>query len=202
MLAVLLQGFLLGLAYVAPIGMQNVYVINNGLTLSKRKAYMVAFIIAFFDITLAFACFYGIGFIMEQYNWIRYTILLLGSIAMFIIGFQLIKTKDNLDLGSFKKQSIKTIIITSMVVTWFNPQAIIDGTLLLGGFRATLTEFSEYFILGVSIASLSWFLIVTTLVTSLKHAFNNKVIRIINIVCGTAILFFGFKLLYTFITTI
>ena len=35
---ILLQGFLVGLAYVAPIGMQNAYVINSAAKLKKSKA--------------------------------------------------------------------------------------------------------------------------------------------------------------------
>jgi L-lysine exporter family protein LysE/ArgO len=44
------------------------------------------------------------------------------------------------------------------VVTWFNPQAIIDGTMMLGAFRATLSGTEGYlFICGVATASLLWF---------------------------------------------
>ena len=55
-----LQGFLMGLAYVAPIGLQNLFVINTALTQTRRRAYATAFIVMFFDITLALACFFGI----------------------------------------------------------------------------------------------------------------------------------------------
>ena len=61
----LFQGFLLGLAYVAPIGMQNIYVINSAIKSEKLKAYQVALVTSFFDISLALACFFGIGLIMN-----------------------------------------------------------------------------------------------------------------------------------------
>jgi L-lysine exporter family protein LysE/ArgO len=39
-----------------------------------------------------------------------------------------------------------------------NPQAIIDGTLLFGGFRASLlTDAINAFIIGVALASSTWF---------------------------------------------
>lgn len=53
----LFQGFLLGLAYVAPIGMQNMYVINSAIKSGKGRAFQVALITSFFDISLALACF-------------------------------------------------------------------------------------------------------------------------------------------------
>lgn len=62
-----LQGLALGLAYVAPIGMQNLFVINSALTQPRWRALLTALIVIFFDITLAMACFFGIGLIMQKY---------------------------------------------------------------------------------------------------------------------------------------
>lgn len=50
-----LQGLTLGLAYVAPIGMQNLFVINSALTQPRWRALLTALIVIFFDITLAMA---------------------------------------------------------------------------------------------------------------------------------------------------
>ena len=62
----LIQGFLLGMSYVAPIGMQNLYVINSALSNKFRRAITVCVITIFFDITLALVCFFGIGMIFEK----------------------------------------------------------------------------------------------------------------------------------------
>lgn len=51
-----LQGLTMGLAYVAPIGLQNLFVINTALTQSRRRAAATALIVIFFDISLALAC--------------------------------------------------------------------------------------------------------------------------------------------------
>ena len=56
-----LQGLTIGLAYVAPIGMQNLFVINSALTQPRRRALLTALIVIAFDISLALACFFGIG---------------------------------------------------------------------------------------------------------------------------------------------
>ena len=55
------QGLTMGLAYVAPIGMQNLFVINSALTRTRRNALITAVIVIFFDIVLSLACFFGIG---------------------------------------------------------------------------------------------------------------------------------------------
>lgn len=54
----LLKGLLFGLAYVAPIGMQNLYVINTALDQPRHRAYLIAGIVIFFDISLSLACFF------------------------------------------------------------------------------------------------------------------------------------------------
>ena len=51
-----LQGLTIGLAYVAPIGMQNLFVINSALTQPRRRALLTALIVIAFDISLARAC--------------------------------------------------------------------------------------------------------------------------------------------------
>lgn len=90
-------------------------------------------------------------------------------------------------------------ITSACVVTWFNPQAIIDGTMVLGACRATLSsEAGLYFILGVTSASFCWFMGLSIFISLFSHKFNNKVLRVINIVCGIVIIFYGLKLLLNF----
>ena len=92
------------------------------------------------------------------------------------------------------------IITTACVVTWFNPQAIIDGTMLLGAFRADLPgDAGLMFITGVCMASLTWWFGMSTIVNLLNSKISNKALRIINIVCGAIITFYGLKLFWSFI---
>ena len=43
-----LQGLTMGLAYVAPIGLQNLFVINTALTQPRKRVYATALIVIFF----------------------------------------------------------------------------------------------------------------------------------------------------------
>ena len=65
-----LQGLTMGLAYVAPIGLQNLFEINTALTQPKPRVYMTALIVIFFDATLGVACFFGIGALMQASVWL------------------------------------------------------------------------------------------------------------------------------------
>ena len=46
-----------GIGVVAPIGMQNLFVINSALTRTRRNALITAVIVIFFDIVLSLASF-------------------------------------------------------------------------------------------------------------------------------------------------
>ncbi len=196
-----IQGLIMGLAYVAPIGLQNLFVINTALTQTKRRAYATAFIVMFFDITLALACFFGIGAVMDRSELIKMAVLLIGSGIVIWIGIGLLRSKEE-EMGKGKDVNVPIlkVITTACVVTWFNPQAIIDGTMMLGAFRATLpAEEGLKFIFGVATASFSWFLTVTTIISLFSSRFTSKTLRWINIICGAVIVFYGCKLLYQFI---
>ena len=123
----LLQGFTMGLAYVAPIGLQNLFVINTALTQKRSRAFITAFIVIFFDITLALACFFGIGSIMEKSKLLEMGILFIGSLIIVYIGIGLLKAKGTLNNSADVNISLIKVVTTACVVTWFNPQAIIDG---------------------------------------------------------------------------
>ena len=194
------QGLTMGLAYVAPIGLQNLFVINSALTHTRRRALLTAWIVIFFDVTLAFACFFGIGAVMERYQWLQMAILCVGSLIVIYIGIGLLRAKAEEIDRSKTTDSIRKTISSACVVTWFNPQAIIDGTMMLGAFHVTLpAQQSIPFISGVGIASCLWFTGITLAISLFSDRFNAKTLRMINVVCGVIIIFYGCKLMWNFI---
>ena len=197
---IFLQGLTMGLAYVAPIGMQNLFVINSALTNKRKRALLTALIVIFFDITLSLACFFGIGTIMQKFKWLQMVILCVGSLIVIYIGISLLRAKTQ-DLEKDQPtMSIKKTISSACVVTWFNPQAIIDGTMMLGAFHVTFAAGQETpFITGVACASFSWFIGLTFLISLISSKFNAKVMRWINIVCGVIIIGYGLKLFVSFV---
>ena len=195
-----LQGLTMGLAYVAPIGLQNLFVINTALTQSRRRSAVTALIVIFFDISLALACFFGVGALMEQFPWVQKLVLLSGSVIVIGIGISLLRGKGTLDTSGDVNLPLRQVAATAFVVTWLNPQAIIDGTMMLGAFRVTLpAEQGLAFIAGVAPASCLWFLGLTAFITLFSHKFNDRVLRVINIICGVVIIFYGLKLLLSFV---
>jgi len=199
-LEIYLQGLLLGLSYCAPIGMQNLFVIDTALTQHKRRIYLTAAIVIFFDITLGLACFLGIGALMEALPWLQKVILAVGSLLVLYIGFGLVRSKADLSGGKDVNVPLWRAAATACVVTWCNPQAIIDGTMMLGACKATLPAGTDgFFIAGFASASALWFNFLGTLVSVLGSRINERVLTAINRICGAVILFYGCKLAYGFV---
>ena len=196
-----LQGLTMGLAYVAPIGLQNLFVIHSALSSSRSRALLTALIVIFFDVTLALACFFGVGAVMERYQWLQTVILLAGSLIVLFIGVTLLRSQPEDIRAPAGSASLWKTVSTACVVTWFNPQAILDGTMMLGAFHASLPAAqSTAFISGVVTASYLWFPSLSWMISVFREQFNGGVLRLINRVCGIVVLFYGGKLLWSFLT--
>lgn len=201
--SIFLQGFIMGLAYVAPIGVQNLFVINTALTQKKQHSYLTAFIVIFFDVTLALGCFYGIGTVMEKSKVLEMLILLIGSIIVIYIGISLVRSKGSLESNRDVDIPLGKVILAACVVTWFNPQALIDGSMILGAFKAAIPPAdANNFIIGVASASFTWFFGIVTLISLFSTKITDKVLGYINLTCGLVIVFYGMKLALTFLQKI
>lgn len=193
-----LQGLALGLAYVAPIGMQNLFVINSALTQTRLRALVTALIVIFFDVTLALACFFGIGLVMQKYPPVQLGILLLGGLVVVYIGVSLLKSSVR-QIGGAQQMPLGKTVWAACVVTWFNAQAVIDGTMLLGAFKASMTEAqSLHFLFGVLSASCLWFITLAMVVSLAGSLVTPRVLGVINKICGAVIAVYGLRLLWHF----
>ena len=137
---------------------------------------------------------------MQALPWLQKVILGIGSLIVIWIGIGLLRSKASMEGGRDVDVPIWKVISTACVVTWFNPQAIIDGTMMLGAFRASLPAGSDvFFICGFASASVLWFLGISTVISLFSARFTNKVLNIINKVCGAVIIFYGGKLAWSFL---
>lgn len=194
-----LQGLTMGLAYVAPIGMQNLFVINAALTSSRRRALLTALIVLFFDATLSISCFYGVG--------ASWTLRMApGPHPLHRQPHRHVHRRQSHPLPPGRRIAVRPHHapgqddFQACVVTWCNPQAILDGTMMLGAFHVTLSmSQATPFMAGVVSASFLWFFGLTFFISLYSHKFNAKALRIVNVVCGAVIAFYGAKLFWNFL---
>ncbi len=198
-----LQGLAIGLAYVAPIGMQNLFVINAALTQSRRRLVPIVLIVIFFDVSLLLACFFGIGALVERFSLLQAIVLAAGGVVVSWIGVGLIRERPSMDRSVDLDIPLPKIAAKAFAVTWINPQALIDGTLLFGSFRVGHPGGdSTLLVLGSATASCLWFSGVTLLISVFSARFNDRVLRLINVVCGSVILIYGLRLILQFLRSI
>lgn len=194
-----LNGLVVGFVYLMPIGTQNLFVINSALSRTRRMAFLTAGITVFFDVSLAIACFFGIGALMEALPVLKGFVLGFGVLALLYIGFSLIRSQETKISEEKMSAPVLKIIGSAFVVTWLNPQAIIDGSLLLGSFRATLSfNMGLMFLLGVVCASFTWFNSLTLVLSIFKKRITGRIFRWVNIICGVIIIAYSIKLGFDF----
>ena len=200
MLFVFIQGLTLGLAYLAPIGMQNLFVINSALSHKLGRAMATALVVVFWDVSLALACFFGAGALMGAVPWLKNIVLGLGGVLVVCIGVGLIRSEADLSCDKDMNRPFAKIILASFVVTWLNPQAIVDGTIMLGAFRATLPPGGDpCFIAGFATVSFVWFNALAFASNRLGSRINIRVLTWVNRICGVVIVLYGVKLLSTLV---
>lgn len=199
-----LRGILIGFAFVAPIGMQNIYMFNNALSNKMSKALLHNFLVWFCDALFSFAAFYGIGALISANEIVKIIVMLIGGALTSYIGFNIIRSAKQTAIGSdSKKQTLKQALMTALIVSWGNPQAMIDGTMMLGASRATLTfEQSILFITGVITASFIWDHGITIGFNLLRDKLPKKFLLAINLISGIIVAVYGLYLILTGITEI
>lgn len=195
-----LQGLMIGLAYLVPIGVQNLFVINTAITQPFKRVLITALTVIFFDVSLALACFFGVGGLVQSSELFKLSVLFAGSLVLIWIGASLIRSEGTDPELKEVSVSYSKVVSTAFVVTWFNPQAIIDGSLMLGAFRASLPAEGEMLFAGGFVsASFSWFLSLSMIMYLFSTKFTARVLRWINIVCGCVIVLYGVKLFTGFV---
>ncbi|AEN79017.1 LysE/ArgO family amino acid transporter [Ligilactobacillus ruminis] len=199
-----LRGILIGFAFVTPIGMQNIYMFNNALSNKMSKALLYNFLVWFCDALFSFAAFYGIGALISANEIVKIIVMLVGGALTSYIGFNIIRSAKQTAIGSdSKKQTLKQALMTALIVSWGNPQAMIDGTMMLGASRATLTfEQSILFITGVITASFIWDHGITIGFNLLRDKLPKKFLLAINLISGIIVAVYGLYLILTGITEI
>ena len=196
----LLSGFALGLAYAAPIGAQNLFVVSQALRLGTPRNFLLAGIVAFMDITLAIACVLGIGAVLNGHPVLRALLGTAGGIYLLYVAydsFRSIRQQSGLVISE-KSLSWATIITQAFMLTWLNPHAVIDGTAILGSYSAGLTTVDKtLFIIGVGTASATWFATVSTVAASFRGERGRVFVKTIKAVSATTIVYFGLSILTT-----
>ncbi len=198
MLAVFLKGFILCIASVSSIGMQNLFVFNNALSNRLKRALGYAAFVWVADTSLVLVAFFGMGAILAKSELLRLGVMLAGGLVVLLMGWQTIRSAHATQLNptTTTNQTTKKVFLSAWVVTWGNPQALIDTSLMFGALRATLqTDEVWFFIAGILLASATWFYGISAVLSVIRQHLPRKFMLWVYIISGGIIMVYGAYLL-------
>ena len=199
-----LKGILMGFAFVAPIGMQNIFVFNNAMSNTTRRAVFNSLFIWLFDALFSLVAFYGIGALIVQNDAVRLAIMGIGGLLILWIGYTILKSaRSTVTFGALEPMPLEKVILTAFVAVWGNPQALIDGTLRLGALRGGMTSSEAIpFIVGVVSATATWFFGIAIIFSLFRKKVSPKFLMGVNLVSAIIIIVYGLGLLVKVGTTL
>lgn len=198
MLSVVLKGMLISFALVSSIGMQNLFVFNSAMSNRLRRALLIAVFVWVADTSLTTVAFLGMGALISQYLWLRLIIMFIGGGIVIWMGFGILRSASQVELGKNDSQMpLKEAFVSAWVVAFANPQAIIDTSVTLGALRGTLTNHEALpFLAGIISATAIWFFCITLIVGILKNRLPKRVLMWVNIISGVIVMGYGVVLIF------
>ena len=180
----LILGLFTGLSLILAIGVQNIFVIEQGL--KKQHIFLVCFVCSASDLILIFFGIFLFHYFIQYFN---HTIELIFNVLLviFLIHFIYSKIKSFNSNVYFNNEVIDiskfNIFLKTLGFTYLNPHVYSDTVFFLGNFSKNFI-FNQKILFGVgaSIASFVFFFVIGYLSKYLsQYARSNKVWKIINI---------------------
>lgn len=128
------HGLLLALGLILPLGVQNVFIFNQGaIQPSFKKAWPAALTAAICDTALILLAVLGVSVIVMQYDWLRLAMLIIGVLFLTYMGFQTWFAKSNIQSDNQALQmTVRKQVVFTLSVSLLNPHAILDTIGVIG----------------------------------------------------------------------
>jgi L-lysine exporter family protein LysE/ArgO len=132
-LTAFIHGFLLALGLILPLGVQNVFVFNQGaLQKSIARALPAIITAAVCDTFLITLAVLGVSVIVLSHLWLKEMILGLGSLFLLCMGWITWHAKPGSSDDAAHSFPLKKQIVFAASVSLLNPHAIIDTIGVIG----------------------------------------------------------------------
>ncbi len=156
----LLTGFATGLSLIVAIGAQNAFVLRQGI---RREHVGTAVLICMVsDILLIFAGIAGLGALLEVAPWFI-TVARLGGAGFLLIyavfaALRALKPQSLTTKSEEFGSTLKSVILTTLALTWLNPHVYLDTVVLLGSIASAQGSTGRWlFGAGAALGSILWF---------------------------------------------
>lgn len=154
------QGFVLGASMIIPIGVQNAYVLNQGI--KRNHHFLTATICMLCDVALISLGIFGGGKLIAANEWLM-LIIGWGGVA-FLLSYAGLAFRSAFRNNYAPPSEVKTltnrkaVALTTLAVTLLNPHVYLDTVVILGSVGGTFEGNEKLaFALGTILASIVWF---------------------------------------------
>ncbi len=153
----LLHGIILAFGLILPLGVQNVFVFNQGATHNKFVNALPAIITAgICDTILIYLAVAGVSIIVFSFEWVKILLFLVGVFFLAYMGWGMWKSKpeinDHQDQNHFSPRRQVTFAAS---VSLFNPHAIMDTIGVIGTSSLAYTGYEKW-VFTVACIMISW----------------------------------------------
>jgi L-lysine exporter family protein LysE/ArgO len=155
-----IHGLLLSLGLILPLGVQNIFVFNQGaIQQSFKKALPSSITASICDTLLILLAILGVSVIVMQYDWLRITLIGIGVVFLIYMGIVTWFTKPTTSTVTKSNQmSTKKQILFTLSVSLLNPHAILDTIGVIGSSSLVYIGTEKIvFTVTCIIVSWSWF---------------------------------------------
>ncbi|MEM8833678.1 MAG: LysE/ArgO family amino acid transporter [Pseudomonadota bacterium] len=163
MITIFLKGMVLGASLIIAIGLQNAFILRQGIKNHHIFAACVTAITV--NVFLIGVGVLGFGYLIEQHpsliDWITWG----GAAFLFVYGLKsfisALKPQDMSNenaKGMIKEGSAKEVVLIILGISVLNPHVYLDTVILIGGLSASYGEIGKYYFgAGAMLASCLWF---------------------------------------------
>jgi L-lysine exporter family protein LysE/ArgO len=159
-ISALLQGTLLGCSMIIPIGVQNSFILSQGI---KRNHHLLtASICLLCHIVLTVLGIFGGGELITSNELLMLLIGWGGITFLVLYASRALYRAWRFHYSDFKNEkalsSRKTVIVTTLALTLLNPHVYLDTVVILGSVGSTFIGNSKvFFTVGAILAAVMWF---------------------------------------------
>lgn len=154
-----IYGMILSFGLIMPLGLQNIFIFNQGAT-QKHFLHALPCVITagICDTLLILLAVFGVSVVVLNLPWVKTVIFLGGFFFLLYMGWLTWKTKPGHLKGESIPLSDRQQVVYGVSVSLLNPHAILDSVAIIGANSLHFTgELKWAYTLGCVIVSWCWF---------------------------------------------
>lgn len=156
----IIHGIILAFGLIIPLGVQNVFVFNQGASQPNIwRAAPVVLTASICDTLLILIAVQGVSLVLLTFSWLTNSLYIIGFFFLLYMGFVIWRSSPSNDVKQEKSMPLKKQILFATSVSLLNPHAILDTIGVIGTNSIQYIGSEKWaFTLATIIVSWIWFI--------------------------------------------